>query len=315
MKKNSLKKIVSIAAGSASIFAGTTALAEENSENFSHKNAPSDVKISKESGVLDSAVIPFFGAAFHGNAPMWPEQKFGLFVVYVKKNSPADKAGLAPGDVLLTFDEQRLFFPNQFSALVRMCKPGDEVKISFLRDDKIFEATTTLQVRGGNAVEQKNEVDAVSPLPETDDIRIIVNGREFPISAANHELRSRISISPEAITIRMSNDFPEEIRSVLKRFRERQIQRAPKVEEGIKIKMHQTQHELCDANFTFSQAFFGDGNSVVISGTSDGRDVSVQTKDDGEIFSGPCSTLEEIEAIPEEARKIIENFTKLVPIK
>ncbi|MCD8299511.1 MAG: PDZ domain-containing protein [Opitutae bacterium] len=306
-----LTKLASVAAaGIATCIAGT-AFAANPPVGRAPAQSP-DVKINKDAAMLDRNVIPFFGAAFHGNAQMWPEQKYGLYVVYIKKDSPADRAGLKPGDVLLTFDDQRLFFPNQFSALMRMCRPGDNVKITFLRDGEIFESVATLQVRGGQAVERGNKFAAVPVLPDSDDVRIIVNGKEFPISG-NSELRNRISVSPEKITIRMSNELPEEVRTVLERFRER-VQVPMHVEEGLKIEMQQAHDEQSDETYAFSQTFFGNGNSVTISGRQGEREVVVRTSSAGEIFRGPCATQEEIDAIPEDAREIIDDFTALTPI-
>ncbi len=272
---------------------------------------PPAVKINKDAAVLDRSVIPFFGAAFRGNAPMWPEQKYGLSIVYIRKDSPADKVGLKPGDVLLTFDGQRLFFPNQFFALIRMCRPGDKVKITYQRGEEVHEAIATLQVRGGHAVERGERISAVPVLPDVDDVRIVVNGKEFPISG-NRELRDKITVSPEMITIRMSDEFPEEVRAVLNRFRERALPPASHSEESLKIEMRQA--EQSEETYTFSQTFFGGGKTVMLSGRRDEREVVVKTSDDGEIFRGPCATKEEIDAIPEGVRAIINEFTELKPI-
>lgn len=60
----------------------------------------------------------------------------GLVVDFVVPDSPAGKAGLQKYDVLQKIDDQLIVNPPQFSVLVRSHKPGDEIKLSVIRDGK-----------------------------------------------------------------------------------------------------------------------------------------------------------------------------------
>jgi hypothetical protein len=57
----------------------------------------------------------------------------GLTVDFVDKDSPAAAAGLAAHDVLTKLDEQWLVNMPQMAVLVRMHKPGDTVKVTYIR--------------------------------------------------------------------------------------------------------------------------------------------------------------------------------------
>jgi hypothetical protein len=57
----------------------------------------------------------------------------GLLVVTVTPGSPAQKAGIAPYDVLLAYDDQKLFSPKQLVKLVQYDEPGRDVAITLIR--------------------------------------------------------------------------------------------------------------------------------------------------------------------------------------
>ena len=57
----------------------------------------------------------------------------GLVVEFVEKDSPAGAAGIAVHDVLTKLDDQVLVNMPQLAVLVRMHKPGDTVKLTYIR--------------------------------------------------------------------------------------------------------------------------------------------------------------------------------------
>jgi membrane-associated protease RseP (regulator of RpoE activity) len=92
----------------------------------------------------------------------------GLVVTQVVADSPAAQAGVREDDVLLNYDDQKLFSVEQLHKLVRSDKPGREVVLAVLRGGKVEkikakigehdEAPTADVVRlwdGGTGVELK----------------------------------------------------------------------------------------------------------------------------------------------------------------
>ena len=57
----------------------------------------------------------------------------GIKVNHVAEGSPASAAGIQEHDILLRLDDQILVEPQQLKTLVKMHKPGDEVRITLLR--------------------------------------------------------------------------------------------------------------------------------------------------------------------------------------
>lgn len=67
----------------------------------------------------------------------------GVLINEVIDESPADKAGLHDGDVIVAFNGKEVETPSQLSDLVAESKSGDEVKIEVMRDgrSKTFDVT------------------------------------------------------------------------------------------------------------------------------------------------------------------------------
>ncbi len=60
----------------------------------------------------------------------------GVMVHAVAADSPAAKAGIKPFDILLTYDDQKLYNHGQLLKLVGSDKPGREVAIGLIREGK-----------------------------------------------------------------------------------------------------------------------------------------------------------------------------------
>ena len=256
---------------------------------------------------------PLFGAAFSVKPPRINSREFGIEVTFVKEGTPAHKIGIRAGDVLLCFDGQKIFFPIQFSALLRTYRPGDDVSVEFLRGKKILSANATLASRGGNAVARKEKESGIVPEPtEKSDIRLLINGREIILSQGG-AWRDRIAITPDALIIRTSAGVPDDLRAFVENFR-RRLPDPRAMAAEFKMDVLGAKEEFFKRVSTFEQVFFGDGKTVILTGENDLRRVTVR---DGEreIFRGPCTTQEEIDAIPADAKKVIDSFTELRPAK
>jgi len=63
----------------------------------------------------------------------------GLLVPEVVEDSPADKADIEDGDVILTFDGKSVELAKEFTKLVQNTAPGTAVKVKLFRDGKELE--------------------------------------------------------------------------------------------------------------------------------------------------------------------------------
>jgi serine protease Do len=60
----------------------------------------------------------------------------GVEIKAVMEGSPADKAGIRPGDVLLTYNGEQLLGAQQLSRLVQETPPGRHAKVQYWREGK-----------------------------------------------------------------------------------------------------------------------------------------------------------------------------------
>ncbi len=73
----------------------------------------------------------------------------GVVVAYVEKDSPAEKGGLKPGDVIVKFNGKDVTNVTQFRITVATTPPGKKVKVVVIRDGK----RKTLEVKLGERPE------------------------------------------------------------------------------------------------------------------------------------------------------------------
>lgn len=75
------------------------------------------------------------------------KEDYGVEITRVEENSPAEKAGLKPGDVVLEYNGERVEGMEQFGRLVRETPPGREVKLTISRDGKTQMLAVTISTR------------------------------------------------------------------------------------------------------------------------------------------------------------------------
>ena len=82
----------------------------------------------------------------------------GVFVQGVGVNSSAEEAGLESGDVIVAIDGKKVATVAELQELVALNRPGDRIKVTYIRDGSTKESYATLQNNYGttNVVEVDN---------------------------------------------------------------------------------------------------------------------------------------------------------------
>jgi S1-C subfamily serine protease len=107
--------------------------------------------------VRELSNLPFVGGTYLGvnlaeiDANRAKELKlkddYGVEISRVEENSPAEKAGVKTGDVVLEYNGQRVEGMEQFGRMVRETPPGREVRLTISRDGKMQTLTAVLSTR------------------------------------------------------------------------------------------------------------------------------------------------------------------------
>jgi Peptidase family M28/PDZ domain len=84
---------------------------------------------------------------YFGSVPDFGEVETGVKFADVRSDSPADKAGLKPGDILVQFGVKPITNLYDFTYALRDSKVGDEVEVKVLREGKEITARVTLEKR------------------------------------------------------------------------------------------------------------------------------------------------------------------------
>ncbi|MGE5316095.1 MAG: S1C family serine protease [Acidobacteriota bacterium] len=71
----------------------------------------------------------------------------GVIISDIKENSPAERAGLKVGDIILEANGDRIVDENRIVAVIRELKAGDSLRLKIYREKKTFDVTVALERR------------------------------------------------------------------------------------------------------------------------------------------------------------------------
>ncbi|MCU0247367.1 MAG: M20/M25/M40 family metallo-hydrolase, partial [Bryobacter sp.] len=89
---------------------------------------------------------PGYGAYF-GSIPDMSDSVKGVKFADIREGSPAGKAGLKGGDIMVEFDGKKVDNLYDYTFLLRQKKPGDVVKVRVLRGGQPLDVEVTLEQR------------------------------------------------------------------------------------------------------------------------------------------------------------------------
>ncbi len=107
-------------------------------------------------GVTIQQVNQTFADSFGLDAPK------GALVADVSEDSPAAKAGLKSGDVILAVDEREIDVSSELPGIIGMSKPGKTVKLTVWRDGKRQEIAAQLGSASDDPVKTADAADAAA---------------------------------------------------------------------------------------------------------------------------------------------------------
>lgn len=97
------------------------------------------------------------------------KEDYGVEITRVEESSPAEKAGLKPGDVVLEYNGQRVEGMQQFGRMVRETPPGRDVKLTISRDGKtqtVVAMLTNRRFHFPSNFSQGFQIPAIPPMPD-----------------------------------------------------------------------------------------------------------------------------------------------------
>jgi S1-C subfamily serine protease len=82
-----------------------------------------------------------------GTIPDYSEDVKGFRISGVREGSPAQKAGLRSGDVIIRFGNYKVENIYDYMDALNRYKPGDTVSVAVVRDGQEVEVQLTLEAR------------------------------------------------------------------------------------------------------------------------------------------------------------------------
>ncbi len=124
------------------------------------------------------------------------EKPAGALVSQVTRNSPADKGGVASGDIILKFNDKNVNYSSALPPLVGSVTPGNTVDVEVLRNGENKTLAITIE-----PLDEGRQVNAVDPVNPVDESRLGVEVAEVP-----DELREQMGIKNGVVVAKIAAD-------------------------------------------------------------------------------------------------------------
>lgn len=131
------------------------------------------------------------------------EQTEGALVEEVVKNSPADKAGIKEGDIIVEVDGKKVEDSLQLPKLIAMLKPGTSIVVKVIRDKKEQELKIVIGQQGETDIagtifdklglrlsDTKNGVLVEDVLPNTIAVKLGIKAGDYIVKINNMPIKS-----------------------------------------------------------------------------------------------------------------------------
>ena len=270
--------------------------ANRNTEGGAHSNAegPLDGKKAGEKVKKKTAFLGLGGApvsrtlSYHLNL----KKGQGLTIFYVIPDSAAAQAGLAPHDVVTSFDGKMIGSQQDVRDAISTHNPGDQVTMQFIHHGKAIEKKVTLGARPAHI----KRADGKQGLNK----RWMFKGLGAQVPPDEQK--------------RMENQMKEHVERLRKQFKENEAENGGRIEaaEGQlnvapapKGQIMQFEFKMNSAtSVTMSDA---DG-SATLKSRNGKTEVTVKDKQGEIIFEGPYNTAQDKAALPDDIRKRVESL-------
>ncbi|AGF74636.1 serine protease [Bartonella australis AUST/NH1] len=134
-------------------------------------------------------VPPYIGASFQSITPdiadgLGLEHSYGALVIEIVKDSPAAKAGLKVGDVIVSVQGARVDTPDSLGYRLMTAGIGRSLILEYLRGGKIFRTEITVSSTPESAFEKSEKIIDESPLSGAEVLDLTPqNSRRFHLPA------------------------------------------------------------------------------------------------------------------------------------
>ena len=123
---------------------------EASSAAKDEQAAPDEDETQTQSGRFGKPRLGVSVANLNSYGGIWPN---GAYIIEVEAGSPAEKAGLQPGDILVELNGEVVSNTSDLMAGLEAFKEGDTVKVTVWRPDEVEDASQGMIGRDGQYIE------------------------------------------------------------------------------------------------------------------------------------------------------------------
>ena len=123
--------------------------------------------------------------------------KQGAVVIEVVEGTPAAELGLKEGDIIVELDDQTVDGPESLVELVRSHKPGDEVKVEWLRAGKAMKGSAELAERKSESYAFRFDGESLKELEKLGELQELSElGKLGEMGSWSSEKRAFLGVTP-----------------------------------------------------------------------------------------------------------------------